>query len=141
VSLGQVSDLLPLFLASWDPSRLAHQDSGLWLWLGTVSFYVNRNIFILVYYLDLSLYTSIPSYFDDEAIPPCLAYRYPRDAMILRAPETEALDEGYAQKGFEVSILDGSPFPLDSTALPRSLQGILPRKWSGEKPSTATGKP
>ncbi|MDT7888009.1 MAG: hypothetical protein RQ885_03430 [Desulfurococcales archaeon] len=61
--------------------------------------------------------------------------------MILRAPETEALDEGYAQKGFEVSILDGSPFPLDSTALPRSLQGILPRKWSGEKPSTATGKP
>jgi len=27
------------------------------------------NIFIFIYYLDLSLYTSIPSYFDDEAIP------------------------------------------------------------------------
>jgi len=28
----------------------------------------------------------------------------------------EALDEGIAQKGFEVSILDGSPIPLGSTA-------------------------
>jgi hypothetical protein len=31
--------------------------------------------------------------------------------MMLRAPETEALDEGNAQKGFGVSILDRSPFP------------------------------
>jgi hypothetical protein len=29
-----------------------------------------------------------------------LAYRYPREAMMLGAPETEALDEGIAQKGF-----------------------------------------
>jgi hypothetical protein len=49
--------------------------------------------------------------------------------MILRAPETEALYEGFAQKGFEVSILDGSPIPLGSTAtsepieIPRSLWG------------------
>jgi hypothetical protein len=49
--------------------------------------------------------------------------------MMLRAPETEALYEGYAQKGFGVSILDGSPFPLGSTAtsepieIPRSLWG------------------
>jgi hypothetical protein len=40
----------------------------------------------------------------------------PRDAMMLRAPETEALHEGAAQKGFGVSILDGSPVPLGSTA-------------------------
>jgi hypothetical protein len=49
--------------------------------------------------------------------------------MILRAPETEALYEGYAQKGFSVSTLDGSPMPLGSTAthepieIPRSLWG------------------
>jgi putative transposase len=41
----------------------------------------------------------------------------------------EALYEGYAQKGFGVSILDGSPIPLGSTAtnepieIPRSLWG------------------
>jgi IS605 OrfB family transposase len=41
----------------------------------------------------------------------------------------EALYEGYAQKGFGVSILDGSPMPLGSTAtgepieIPRSLWG------------------
>jgi len=40
----------------------------------------------------------------------------PREAMMLRAPETEALDEGSAQKGFGVPSLDGSPFPLGSTA-------------------------
>jgi len=37
--------------------------------------------------------------------------------MMLRAPETEALYEGYAQKGFGIPILDGSPFPPGSTAL------------------------
>jgi hypothetical protein len=53
----------------------------------------------------------------------------PRDAMTFGAPETEALYEGYAQKGFGVSILDGSPMPLGSTAtyepieIPRSLWG------------------
>jgi hypothetical protein len=41
----------------------------------------------------------------------------------------EALYEGIAQKGFGVSILDGSPIPLGSTAthepieIPRSLWG------------------
>jgi hypothetical protein len=48
---------------------------------------------------------------------------------MLRAPETEALYEGSAQKGFRVLILDGSPIPLGSTAtsepieIPRSLWG------------------
>jgi hypothetical protein len=36
--------------------------------------------------------------------------------MTFGAPETEALYEGSAQKGFGVSILDGSPMPLGSTA-------------------------
>ncbi|MFZ8823375.1 MAG: hypothetical protein ACO2O0_04385 [Desulfurococcales archaeon] len=35
----------------------------------------------------------------------------PRDAMMLRAPEAEALYEGNAQKGFGVSSIDGSPMP------------------------------
>ena len=58
-----------------------------------------------------------------------LGVERPREAMMLRAPETEALDEGSAQKGFGVSILDGSPVPLGSTAthepieIPRSLWG------------------
>jgi hypothetical protein len=51
--------------------------------------------------------------------------------MMFRAPETEALYEGSAQKGFWfLSLdLDGSPFPLGSTAtgepteIPRSLWG------------------
>jgi hypothetical protein len=49
--------------------------------------------------------------------------------MTFGAPETEALYEGIAQKGFGVSILDGSLFPLGSTAtsepieIPRSLWG------------------
>jgi len=51
--------------------------------------------------------------------------------MMLRAPETEALYEGSAQKGFGVSTLDNSPVPLGSTAthepieIPRSLWGRL----------------
>jgi hypothetical protein len=36
--------------------------------------------------------------------------------MMLRAPETEALDEGSAQKGFGDPSIDGSPVPLGSTA-------------------------
>jgi hypothetical protein len=36
--------------------------------------------------------------------------------MTFGAPETEALHEGTAQKGFDVSTLDGSPVPLGSTA-------------------------
>jgi hypothetical protein len=49
--------------------------------------------------------------------------------MMLRAPETEALYEGSAQKGFGFLSIDGSPVPLGSTAtsepieIPRSLWG------------------
>ncbi|MFZ8822775.1 MAG: hypothetical protein ACO2O0_01285 [Desulfurococcales archaeon] len=58
-----------------------------------------------------------------------LGVQRPRDAMTFGAPEAEALYEGSAQKGFGVSTLDGSPFPLGSTAthepieIPRSLWG------------------
>jgi hypothetical protein len=58
-----------------------------------------------------------------------LGVERPREAMMLRAPETEALYEGYAQKGFGVLSIDGSPVPLGSTAtsepieIPRSLWG------------------
>jgi len=58
-----------------------------------------------------------------------LGVERPRDAMTFGAPEAEALYEGSAQKGFGVSILDGSPMPLGSTAtsepieIPRSLWG------------------
>jgi hypothetical protein len=43
--------------------------------------------------------------------------------MMLRDPKTKDLYEGPAQKSFGVLILDGSPFPPGSTALPRSLPG------------------
>jgi hypothetical protein len=49
--------------------------------------------------------------------------------MMLRAPETEALYEGIAQKGFGDPRVDRSPMPLGSTAthepieIPRSLWG------------------
>jgi hypothetical protein len=53
----------------------------------------------------------------------------------------EALYEGYAQKGFGVSILDGSPFPWGSTAtyepieIPRSLWGVeVPRCHRARNP-------
>ncbi|MDT7896226.1 MAG: hypothetical protein RQ855_08495 [Desulfurococcales archaeon] len=35
----------------------------------------------------------------------------PWDAMAFGASEAESLYEGYAQKGFGVSSIDGSPFP------------------------------
>jgi len=58
-----------------------------------------------------------------------LGVEKPREAMMSRAPETEALYEGSAQKGFGDPSLDGSPMPLGSTAthepieIPRSLWG------------------
>jgi hypothetical protein len=68
--------------------------------------------------------------FDDEVISLLdLGVEKPRDAMMLRAPETEALYEGSAQKGFGDPRVDGSPMPLGSTAthepieIPRSLWG------------------
>jgi hypothetical protein len=58
--------------------------------------------------------------------------------MMLRAPETEALYEGSAQKGFGVSILDGSPMPLGSTATGEPIE--IPRSlWGRWKSPDATG--
>ncbi|MDT7887864.1 MAG: hypothetical protein RQ885_02680 [Desulfurococcales archaeon] len=58
----------------------------------------------------------------------CWAYRYPREAMMIRAPEIEALYEGNAQKGFGAPILDRSMVPLGLTAFPRSLLGHIARE-------------
>ncbi|MDT7889487.1 MAG: hypothetical protein RQ885_11000 [Desulfurococcales archaeon] len=58
--------------------------------------------------------------------------------MILRAPETEALYEGSAQKGFGVLSIDGSPFPLGSTAI-HETTGISKSLWRRWKSSDATG--
>ena len=45
-----------------------------------------------------------------------LGVEKPREAMTFGAPETEALYEGSAQKGFGVPSIDGSPMPLGSIA-------------------------
>jgi hypothetical protein len=60
--------------------------------------------------------------------------------MILRAPETEALYEGSAQKGFGFSslALDGSPVPLGSTATYETT-GISKSLWRRWKSPDATG--
>jgi hypothetical protein len=54
--------------------------------------------------------------------------------MMPRAPEAEALYEGSAQKGFGVPslALDGSPFPLGSTAThdPTGLKTLWIKKHS-----------
>ncbi len=50
-----------------------------------------------------------------------------------RAPETEALYEGSAQKGFEVSSIDGSPVPLGSTAT-NETTGVSKTLWGGGSP-------
>jgi hypothetical protein len=67
-----------------------------------------------------------------------LGVERPREAMMLRAPETEALYEGSAQKGFGVSILDGSPMPLGSTATYEPI-GISISPWGRLKSLDATG--
>jgi hypothetical protein len=73
---------------------------------------------------------SIQNCFDDEAISLLdLGVERPREAMMPRAPETEALYEGSAQKGFGDPSIDGSPVPPGSTGthepieIPRSLWG------------------
>jgi hypothetical protein len=48
--------------------------------------------------------------------------------MTFGAPEVEALYEGIAQKGFGVLSLDGSPFPLGSTAT-HETTGISKTLW------------
>jgi hypothetical protein len=77
--------------------------------------------------------------FDDEVISLLdLGVEKPREAMMLRAPETEALYEGSAQKGFGVSTLDGSPMPLGSTATHEPIE--IPRSlWGRWKSLDATG--
>ncbi len=50
----------------------------------------------------------------------------------------EALYEGYAQKGFRVSSIDGSPMPLGSTATHEPIE--IPRSlWGRWKSLDATG--
>jgi hypothetical protein len=62
----------------------------------------------------------------------------PREAMMLRAPETEALYEGSAQKGFGDPSIDGSPMPLGSTATSEPIE--IPRSlWGRWKSPDATG--
>ncbi len=48
--------------------------------------------------------------------------------MTFGAPETEALDEGSAQKGFGFLSIDGSPVPLGSTAINEPI-GISISPW------------
>ncbi len=57
-----------------------------------------------------------------------LGVQRPRDAMMLRAPEAEALYEGSAQKGFGFLSIDGSPMPLGSTATHEPI-GISISPW------------
>jgi len=57
-----------------------------------------------------------------------LGVEKPREAMMLRAPETEALYEGSAQKGFGDPRVDGSPIPLGSTATHEPIE--IPRSPS-----------
>jgi hypothetical protein len=67
-----------------------------------------------------------------------LGVEKPREAMILRAPETEALYEGPAQKGFGFLSIDGSPMPLGSTATHEPIE--IPRSlWGRWKSLDATG--
>jgi hypothetical protein len=58
--------------------------------------------------------------------------------MTFGAPETKALYEGSAQKGFGVSTLDGSLVPLGSTATSEPIE--IPRSlWGRWKSPDATG--
>ena len=61
-----------------------------------------------------------------------LGVERPRDAMTFGAPETEALYEGSAQKGFGDPSLDGSPVPLGSTATHEPI-GIWISLWGRRK--------
>jgi hypothetical protein len=58
--------------------------------------------------------------------------------MMLRAPETEALYEGYAQKGFGFLSIDGSPMPLGSIATYETA-GVSKTLWGRWKSLDATG--
>jgi hypothetical protein len=60
----------------------------------------------------------IHNYFDEAIIPARPGRGETSGSDDAQSSETEALHEGYAQKGFGVLgiALDGSPFPLGSTA-------------------------
>jgi len=67
-----------------------------------------------------------------------LGVERPRDAMMLRAPETEALYEGYAPIEPRDPRVDGSTVPLGSTATGEPIE--IPRSlWGGGSPSITTG--
>jgi hypothetical protein len=67
-----------------------------------------------------------------------LGVERPREAMMLRAPKTEALYEGSAQRGFGFLSIDGSPVPLGSTATSKPIE--IPRSlWGRWKPPMPTG--
>jgi hypothetical protein len=59
-----------------------------------------------------------------------------REAMTFGAPETEALYEGIAQKGFGVPSIDGSTVPLGSTAAyePIEIHRSLWGRWRSPMP-------
>jgi len=87
----------------------------------------------------LKLKHQISIYFDDEVISLLdLGVQRPREAMTFGAPETEALHEGYAQKGFGfLSLaLDGSTMQLGSTAThePKRFQDLCGRGRSPPMP-------
>jgi hypothetical protein len=66
-----------------------------------ILFHGSGDAFIFVCCLGLAYKHSILIYFDDEVISLLdLGVERPRDAMTFGAPETEALYEGSAQKGF-----------------------------------------
>jgi len=54
---------------------------------------------------------------------------------MLRAPEAEALYEGYAQKGFGDPGVDGSLFPLGSTATSEPT-GVSKTLWIKKQDNT-----
>jgi hypothetical protein len=55
--------------------------------------------------------------------------------MMLIAPEAEALYEGYAQKGFGDPGVDGSLFPLGSTAISEPT-GVSKTLWIKKQDNT-----
>jgi hypothetical protein len=77
--------------------------------------------------------------FDYEAISLLdLGVEIPREAMMLRAPETEALDGGSALIEPRDPRVDGSPVPLGSTATYEPI-GISISLWGRWKFPDATG--
>jgi len=67
-----------------------------------------------------------------------LGVEKPREAMTFGAPETKALYEGSAQRGFGFLSIDGSPVPLGLKATYEPIE--IPRSlWGRWKPPMPTG--